>query len=113
MNFGRYTSEAESFQIMDRALEVGINFFDTADVYGGNPGEGVTEQIIGRWFAQGGRRREKVVLATKVYGRMGDWPNEARLSALHIRRASEASLRRLQTDYIDLYQMHHIDRDTP
>ena len=113
MNFGSYTSEAESFRIMDRALEAGINFFDTADVYGGKTGEGVTEQIIGRWFAQGGGRREKVVLATKVYGRMGDWTNEARLSALHIRRASEASLRRLQTDYIDLYQMHHVDRRTP
>lgn len=113
MNFGPHTSEAESFAIMDRALELGINFFDTANVYGWKLGEGITEQIIGRWFAQGGRRREKVVLATKVYGKMGDWPNESRLSALHIRRACEASLRRLQTDYIDLYQMHHIDRDTP
>jgi len=111
MNFGPFTSEADSFAIMDRALEVGINFFDTANVYGWKMGEGITEQIIGRWFAQGGGRREKVVLATKVYGKMGDWPNESRLSALHIRRACEASLRRLQTDYIDLYQMHHIDRD--
>ena len=73
----------------------------------------ITEQIVGRWFAQGGGRREKVVLATKVYGIMGDWPNESKLSALHIRRACEDSLRRLQTDYIDLYQMHHIDRATP
>jgi len=113
MNFGPLTSEADSFAIMDRALELGINFFDTANVYGWKMGEGITEQIIGRWFAQGGGRREKVVLATKVYGKMGDWPNESRLSALHIRRACEASLRRLQTDYIDLYQMHHIDRDTP
>ncbi|MBO9325932.1 MAG: aldo/keto reductase, partial [Roseiflexus sp.] len=113
MNFGPFTSEADSFAIMDRALEVGINFFDTANVYGWKMGEGITEQIIGRWFAQGGGRREKVVLATKVYGKMGDWPNESRLSALHIRRACEASLRRLQTDYIDLYQMHHIDRDAP
>jgi len=113
MNFGPYTSEAESFQIMDRALAVGINFFDTANVYGGKTGEGLSEQIIGRWFGQGGGRREKVVLATKVYGRMGDWPNESRLSALHIRRACEASLRRLNTDSIDLYQMHHIDRRTP
>jgi aryl-alcohol dehydrogenase-like predicted oxidoreductase len=112
MNFGPLTSEADSFAIMDRALELGINFFDTANVYGWKMGEGITEQIIGRWFAQGGGRREKVVLATKVYGKMGDWPNESRLSALHIRRACEASLRRLQTDYIDLYQMHHIDRDT-
>jgi aryl-alcohol dehydrogenase-like predicted oxidoreductase len=113
MNFGPYTTEQDSFAIMDRALEVGINFFDTANVYGRKQGEGVTEQIIGRWFAQGGGRREKVVLATKVYGKMGDWPNESRLSARHIKRACEASLRRLQTDWIDLYQMHHIDRHTP
>jgi len=111
MNFGPLTSEADSFAIMDRALEHGINFFDTADVYGWKKGEGVTEQIIGGWFAQGGGRREKVVLATKVYGDMGDGPNESRLSALHIRRACEASLRRLQTDYIDLYQMHHVWRE--
>ncbi len=113
MNFGPHTSEADSFRIMDRALELGINFFDTANVYGGRRGEGLTEQIIGRWFAQGGGRREKVVLATKVFGRMGDWPNEGRLSALHLRRACEASLRRLQTEYLDLYQMHHVDRDCP
>ena len=113
MNFGPQTSEPDSFGIMDRALEIGINFFDTANVYGWRVGEGVTEQIVGRWLAQGGGRRDKIVLATKVYGRMGDWPNQARLSALHIRRACEESLRRLQTDHIDLYQMHHIDRDTP
>ena len=113
MNFGPETTESDSFAIMDRALELGLNFFDTANVYGWKIGEGWTEQILGRWFAQGGGRREKVVLATKVYGRMGDWPNEARLSALHIKRACEGSLRRLQTDCIDLYQMHHVDRDTP
>ncbi len=113
MNFGPHTSEPDSFGIMDRALEHGINFFDTADVYGWQKGEGITEQIIGRWFAQGGGRREKTVLATKVYSVMGDWPNESKLSALHIKRACEDSLRRLQTDYIDLYQMHHIDRETP
>jgi aryl-alcohol dehydrogenase-like predicted oxidoreductase len=118
MNFGPQTSEQDSFAIMDRALELGINFFDTADVYGWQKGEGVTEQILGRWFAQGGNRREKVVLATKVYGDMGlgdmsDWPNTNRLSALHIRRACEDSLRRMKTDYIDLYQMHHIYRDAP
>jgi aryl-alcohol dehydrogenase-like predicted oxidoreductase len=113
MNFGPETSEADSFAIMDRALEQGINFFDTADVYGWKLGEGITEQIIGRWFAQGGGRREKVVLATKVFGEMGKWPNEGRLSALHIRRACEGSLRRLKTDHVDLYQMHHVDRDTP
>jgi aryl-alcohol dehydrogenase-like predicted oxidoreductase len=113
MNFGPETSEADSVTIMDRALELGINFFDTANVYGWKVGEGWTEQIIGRWFAQGGGRREKVVLATKVYGRMGDWPNQARLSAVHIKRACESSLRRLRTDFIDLYQMHHVDRETP
>ena len=113
MNFGPHTSEPDSFAIMDRALELGINFFDSANVYGWKVGEGVTEQIVGRWLAQGGGRRDKLVLATKVYGRMGDWPNQSRLSAVHIKRACEASLRRLQTDHIDLYQMHHIDRDCP
>jgi aryl-alcohol dehydrogenase-like predicted oxidoreductase len=113
MNFGPLTPEPDSYAIMDRALELGINFFDTANVYGWKRGEGVTEQIVGRWFAQGDRRREKTVIATKVYGDMGDWPNESRLSALHIRRACEDSLRRLQTDYIDLYQMHHVHRDAP
>jgi aryl-alcohol dehydrogenase-like predicted oxidoreductase len=113
MNFGPLTSEADSFTIMDRALDLGINFFDTANVYGQQSGEGVTEQILGRWFALGGGRREKVVLATKVYGRMGEGPNDRRLSALHIRRACEESLRRLKTDHIDLYQMHHVDRSTP
>ncbi len=113
MNFGPQTSEEDSFRIMDRALEQGINFFDTANVYGGKVGKGVTEEIVGRWFAQGGGRREKVVLATKVYGDMTDWPNNSKLSAVNIRRACEQSLRRLQTDHIDLYQMHHIDRNTP
>src|SRR5713101_7447542 len=113
MNFGPKTTEPDSFAIMDRALEHGINFFDTANVYGGKKGEGVTEEIIGRWFAQGDGRRDKVVLATKVYGNMGDWPNQSKLSALHIRNSCEDSLRRLQSDHIDLYQMHHVDRETP
>jgi len=113
MNFGPQTSEADSHAIMDRALEHEINFFDTANVYGWKTGEGVTEQIIGRWFEQGGGRREKVVLATKVYGKMGSWPNEQGLSARHIVRACEDSLRRLRTDWIDLYQMHHVSRTTP
>ena len=113
MNFGPETSETDSFAIMDRALELGINFFDTANVYGWKVGEGWTEQIVGRWFSQGGGRREKVVLATKVFGRMGEWPNQSRLSAMHVKRACEDSLRRLQTDCIDLYQMHHVDRETP
>ena len=113
MNFGPLTSEVDSFAIMDKALDLGINFFDTANVYGWKTGEGVTEQIIGRWLAQGGSRRQRIVLAIKVFGRMGDWPNERGLSAYHIKRACEESLRRLQTDHIDLYQMHHIDRAAP
>jgi NDP-hexose C3-ketoreductase / dTDP-4-oxo-2-deoxy-alpha-D-pentos-2-ene 2,3-reductase len=110
MNFGPETSEEDSFAIMDAAHENGLNFFDTANRYGGRGG---TEQIIGRWFDQGGGRRERTVLATKLYGAMGDWPNEGRLSALNIRRAADASLARLRTDYLDLYQMHHVDRQTP
>ena len=113
MNFGPQTPQAESFAIMDEARERGLNFFDTANVYGGRSGEGVTEQIVGRWLAQGAGRREDTVLATKVYGRMGSGPNDQRLSAHHIRRACEESLRRLATDHLDLYQMHHVDRATP
>ena len=113
MNFGPQTSEADSFAIMDQALELGINFFDTANRYGGKEFEGLTEQIIGRWLAQGNGRRERIVLATKLYGAMGKGPNDRGLSAYHIRRACEESLRRLQTDHIDLYQMHHVDRSTP
>jgi aryl-alcohol dehydrogenase-like predicted oxidoreductase len=113
MNFGPYTSEEDSFKIMDKALELGINFFDTANVYGWDKGKGVTENIIGRWLAQGGGRRDKIVLATKVYGEMGDGVNDGKLSAYHIKKACEGSLKRLQTDHIDLYQMHHIDRATP
>src|SRR5512136_3051882 len=113
MNFGWHTSENDSFALMDKALELGINFFDTANVYGWKMGEGVTEQIIGRWLAQGGGRRDKIVLATKVFNKMGEGPNDLRLSAYHIRKACEGSLRRLKTDVIDLYQMHHIDRSTP
>jgi aryl-alcohol dehydrogenase-like predicted oxidoreductase len=113
MNFGPETSEEDSHAIMDRAHELGINFFDTADVYGWKRGEGITENIIGRWFAKGGGRRERTVIATKLHNPMGDWPNMEKLSALHIRRACDASLKRLRTDYIDLYQMHHVDRSTP
>ncbi|HVO24013.1 MAG TPA: aldo/keto reductase [Candidatus Margulisiibacteriota bacterium] len=113
MNFGPLTSEADSHAIMDKALDLGINFFDTANVYGWKTGEGVTEQIVGRWLAGAGGRRQRIVLATKVFGRMGDGPNERGLSTYHIKRACEDSLRRLQTDHIDLYQMHHIDRDAP
>jgi len=109
MNFGPRTSEAESHAIMERALELGINFFDTADRYGEPQGSGQTEEIIGRWLAKGDRR-DRIVLATKVYGVMGPGINDRGLSAYHIRRGAQASLKRLQTDHIDLYQMHHIDR---
>jgi len=113
MNFGPLTTEADSYIIMDKSLEHGINFFDTANVYGWKMGEGITEQILGRWLAQGGNRREQIVLATKVNGKMGTGVNDQKLSAYHIRKACEESLRRLQTDHIDLYQMHHIDRNSP
>ncbi|WP_460073426.1 aldo/keto reductase [Streptomyces sp. YKOK-I1] len=117
MNFGPQTDEADSHAIMDSALDAGINFFDTANVYGWGENKGRTETIIGNWFTKGGERRDKVVLATKVYGNMaadGDaWPNHDKLSAVNIRRAVDASLKRLQTDHIDLYQFHHIDRSTP
>ncbi len=113
MNFGPETEEAIAHRIMDRAVEAKISLLDTANVYGWGENKGRTEAIIGRWFSQGGGRRDKVAVATKVYGPMYDVPNGGRLSAYHIRRACEDSLRRLQTDHIDLYQMHHVDRDTP
>ena len=112
MNFGPETDEAGAHAIMDAALANGINFFDTANRYGA-PQHGRTEEIMGRWFAKGGGRRAKVVLATKLYGEMDAWPNNKWLSALNIRRACDASLKRMQVDFIDLYQMHHIDRSTP
>jgi aryl-alcohol dehydrogenase-like predicted oxidoreductase len=118
MNFGDVTGEAASFSVMDEAVDAGINFIDTADVYGGpqspeiKQGFGLSEEIIGRWLDQG-RKRDQIVLATKVYQPMGLGPNDRRLSAYHIRKACEDSLRRLKTDRIDLYQMHHIDRQTP
>lgn len=118
MNFGDVTDEKTSARILDEALEAGINFIDTADVYGTEQspdiqqGSGLSEEIIGRWLQQGGRR-ERIVLATKVYQPMGPGPNDRWLSAYHIRKACEDSLRRLKTDHIDVYQMHHIDRHTP
>ncbi len=112
MNFGPQATEPKSYEIMDTALDLGINFFDTANVYGGSAGLGATEEIIGRWLDKGGRR-ERIVLATKVYGRAGEGVNDRGLSAYHIRRACEDSLRRLRTDHIDLYQMHHVERTTP
>ncbi|KUJ41361.1 oxidoreductase [Streptomyces albus subsp. albus] len=113
MNFGPLSPEPEAHQIMSRALDAGINLFDTADIYGWKTGEGITEQIIGRWLDQDASRREQIVLATKVYGPMGRKPNTSRLSALHIRQAVEDSLRRLRTDRLDLLQLHHVDRTTP
>ncbi|MGD7788509.1 aldo/keto reductase [Propionibacteriaceae bacterium Y1700] len=111
MNFGPHTTESDSFSIMDSAIDSGINFFDTANVYGGDR-KGHTEEIVGNWFTESGRRDE-VVLATKVYGQTAEHPNGKGVSAKQIRFAVEESLRRLQTDHIDLYQMHHIDRSTP
>jgi aryl-alcohol dehydrogenase-like predicted oxidoreductase len=120
MNFGWHTSVEDSFAIMDRALELGINFFDTADVYGWEKYHGYTEEILGRWFAQGSGRRDKVILATKVYNpanrdKEDREPNHSgrNLSALKIHRHLEASLRRLQTEVVDLYLVHHVDRDCP
>jgi NDP-hexose C3-ketoreductase / dTDP-4-oxo-2-deoxy-alpha-D-pentos-2-ene 2,3-reductase len=113
MNFGAFTDAAESNRIMDTALEQGINFFDTANTYGRPRAEGVSEQIIGDWFGARAGRRDQVVLATKLYGGKGEWPNDRFLSAVNIRKACHDSLRRLRTDRIDLYQMHHVDRDTP
>jgi aryl-alcohol dehydrogenase-like predicted oxidoreductase len=117
MNFGPQTDEADSHAIMSAALDAGINFFDTANVYGWGENKGRTEEIIGSWFARNPAHRDKVVLATKVYGNMGPdgpaWPNHDKLSALNIRRSVEASLKRLRTDHIDLYQFHHVDRATP
>jgi len=87
MNFGPYADEKESHEIMDKALELGFNFFDTADVYGWEMGEGLTEKIIGNWLSNGDGRRESIVLATKVYGQMGKEANERGLSKYHIIRA--------------------------
>ena len=119
MNFGMQTDEAGSLAVLDTAVEAGINLVDSAHVYGGpqSPdmvqGYGISEEYIGRWLAQDPSRRDKIVLATKLYQPMGIGPNDRGLSAYHIRRACEASLRRLGTDHIDLYQMHHVDRSTP
>ncbi|MEU3073245.1 aldo/keto reductase [Streptomyces laurentii] len=118
MNFGPQADEQASHAIMDAALEAGLNFVDTANVYGWGDDKGRTEEIIGSWLAKDPAHRDKVVLATKVYGNMGPdgvpaWPNHDKLSAVNIRRAVDASLQRLGTDHIDVYQFHHIDRSTP
>lgn len=118
MNFGYVTDEAEAFKIMDESVAQGVNFFDSADVYGGpqkpdiEKGFGISEEIIGRWLEKS-KKRDSLVIATKCYQPMNYGPNDRRLSAYHIRKACEDSLRRLKTDHIDLYQMHHIDRFTP
>ncbi|MCF7802627.1 MAG: aldo/keto reductase [Candidatus Marinimicrobia bacterium] len=113
MNLGDYTSKTESIAIMDNAFGSGINFIDTANRYGNPKGDGITETIIGDWLSENPGKREKIVLATKLHNPMGDGPNDRGLSAYHIKKACEDSLRRLQTDHIDLYQMHHVDRNTP
>ncbi|MYW67750.1 aldo/keto reductase [Streptomyces sp. SID8379] len=121
MNFGGQTDESDSHALMDAALDAGVNFFDTANIYGTAEERGATERILGSWFERGGDRRDKVILATKLYGNMENgtapgstgWPNHTRLSAVNIRRSVDASLKRLRTDHIDVYQFHHVDRDTP
>ncbi|MGB1252598.1 MAG: aldo/keto reductase [Candidatus Promineifilaceae bacterium] len=116
MQFGWTADESTSHAIMSRAVELGCNFIDTADIYSrwaeGNPG-GVSEEIIGDWLRLGGVPRDQVVLATKVRGPMGNGPNDVGLSRGHIMNAVDASLRRLKTDYIDLYQTHFFDAETP
>lgn len=114
MTFGWTTDERNSYDVLNTAFEAGINFIDTADIYSrwhpGNPG-GVAETYIGNWL--GGKPRDQIIIATKVYGRMGNGPNDGGLSRAHIMNAVEGSLRRLRTDYIDLYQLHRFDDDTP
>ena len=116
MQFGWSADEEASFAVMDKALELGYNFFDTADIYSawapGNKG-GETETIIGNWLAGGRARRQDLIIASKVRGKMGEGPNDQGLSRQHILNAIEASLERLQTDYIDLYQVHWPDEETP
>ncbi|WP_433518189.1 aldo/keto reductase [Nonomuraea sp. CA-143628] len=121
MNFGPETTEDDARVIMDAAVEAGVNLFDTADVYGADanrtiadhdPAKGLTEQIIGRWLADRPGRRDQIVLISKAYGRMGPGPNDMYLSARHIRQACEASLRRLNTDHLDVFLLHHVDRAT-
>lgn len=110
MNFGSRTPEADAKAILNEAVEVGINFIDTANQYGGDLGVGTSESIIGKWFAEDASRRDRIVLATKVHEPMSDEVNDRGLSARHIQMACDASLKRLGVDHIDLYQMHHIDR---
>ncbi len=113
MNFGSRTPATDAFDILSRATDAGINFIDTADQYGGSAGVGTTEAIIGQWLAEDKSRRDKLVIATKVHEPMSADTNDRGLSARHIQMACDASLQRLGVDHIDLYQMHHIDRNTP
>lgn len=113
MNFGSSIDEKDAFNIMDAALDIGINYFDTANNYGKSiQKEGISETIIGKWFEKGGGRREKVILSTKVYEPMRENnPNDVPgLSAYKIRRHFVDSLRRLKTDHVEIYYMHHVDR---
>lgn len=114
MTFGWTADERNSYEVLNAALEEGVNCIDTADIYSrwhpGNPG-GVAETFIGNWMR--GKSRDRIVIATKVRGRMGIGPNDEGLSRAHIMSAAEGSLRRLRTDYIDLYQMHWYDEETP
>ena len=116
MQFGWTADRATSLSLLDAAFEAGINFIDSADIYSkwvqGNPG-GVAEQIIGEWLMQSPGRRDQIVLATKVRGAMGAGPNAEGLSRKHIFSAVEASLQRLNSAYIDLYQLHWPDDETP
>lgn len=113
MNFGTRTDDETSHLIMDEARDSGINFIDTANVYGEKIGAGITESVIGRWFSQGGGRRENTLLATKAYCPMGHGVNQRGLSAVHLRSSVDDSLKRLKTDHIDLFVLHHIDRGIP
>ncbi len=108
MNFGGPTNEADSIAIINRALDGGINFIDTANVYTG----GESERIVGKAFKENGRRDE-IVLATKVFNRMGDGPNDRGVSRYHIMKACDDSLRRLGVDHIDLYQLHRPPMGVP
>ena len=118
MNFGYTVDESSSFAVMDAAIDAGVNFFDTADVYGGpqspemKKGYGIAEETVGRWLQRSGHR-DDIVLATKVYQPDGTWSERPQAVRVPHSSACEASLRRLQTDHIDLYQMHHLDRATP
>jgi aryl-alcohol dehydrogenase-like predicted oxidoreductase len=112
LNFGPIVSECDAHDLLDLAADGGINLLDTSNSYGRHAGRGRAEEILGTWFAKGGGRREQTVLGTKLYVAMDDKPNSGGLSAYSIRRSLDASLRRLKTDHVDLYQFHHIDRST-